>query len=411
MLGVVLFVGGVACAQGTNRYVRRNNPTPDPAREYLTWETAATNVNDAIDASIAGDTIFVTNGIYDTGGRAAGGLTNRVFINKAVSVRSVNGPLATAIKGAWDPANPHGFYGCGPAAVRCVYMTGGGELVGFTLTNGAAAWTGDANVGGGIRCAGLDDRISNCILISCSAYNAGGVRNGTLVGCVIRNNSARQYAGGALGSVLRDCVIADNYAQDVAGGTVNAELYNCEVKGNRNYAGDTGGAKNSTLYNSEVVGNRAGTIAGGVMGSSMYNCVVTGNSAGTDGGGVHGGSNWNCIVHGNTAGSSGLDYWGVSNFSFSLTSPLPAGPGNVDADPKFVVPGSGYGVNHVFGDYRLQRGSPCINSGTNFSWMAAGDPLGRDKDKDGGTRIYFGIVDMGAYEYVQPGTIFILRGQ
>ena len=51
------------------------NPTPP----YATWATAATNIQDAVDAGAAGDEVVVTNGIYTVGGRAVDGtMTNRV---------------------------------------------------------------------------------------------------------------------------------------------------------------------------------------------------------------------------------------------------------------------------------------------------------------------------------------------
>src|SRR5438552_725362 len=90
------------------RYVDVNNPSPAPP--YTSWATAANVIQDAIDAALDGDEVVVTNGIYQVGGRVvtAGGVTNRVTVTKPLTVRSMNGPEVTIIRGA--------------TAVRCVYL-------------------------------------------------------------------------------------------------------------------------------------------------------------------------------------------------------------------------------------------------------------------------------------------------
>ena len=61
-----------------------------------------------------------------------GVIVNRVSVNKAILVQSVNGPNATIIQGAWDPTSTNG-----PGAVRCAWLTTNSILGGFTLSGGA----------------------------------------------------------------------------------------------------------------------------------------------------------------------------------------------------------------------------------------------------------------------------------
>ena len=114
----------------------------NPQPPYTNWASAASCIQDAIDAAAPGEIVMVTNGVYATGGRVVpGSSTNRITLDKALMVVSVNGYTTTTIQGAWDPVSTNG-----PAAVRCAWLTNNAILYGFTLADGA---TGTGGLVGG----------------------------------------------------------------------------------------------------------------------------------------------------------------------------------------------------------------------------------------------------------------------
>jgi len=431
------------------RYVSLDSPNPVPP--YTNWATAATNIQDAVDAAAAGDTVLVTNGVYAVGERTStGGWGNRVVVTNSISLESINGPSVTTIAGS----QLRDEYGMVTNGIRVVYLGTNAVLSGFTLTNGNAGF----GYGGGVSCESTTAVISNCVLAGNSAYSCGGgAYGGTLNNCTLTGNSG----GGAFDSTLTNCTLTGNSAADIGGGVSVGTLNNCTLTGNSAYAG--GGASSGymgqgcTLYNCTLTDNSAehgggagsywesgpctlnnctltdnsASEGGGAYGSTLYNCTLSGNSA-EWGGGAYEGTLNNCVLTGNSAsygggawsatlnnctladnlawqagggvGSSALANcivaynaaWSDANHTestleYCCTTPLPTGgQGNIAVAPLFVDFGGG--------DLRLQVNSPCINAGNNAYVTVT-------TDLDGNPRIVSGTVDIGAYEYQGPGSV------
>ena len=417
----------VHVANTTSRYVAPKNG--NPIAPYTSWETAAQTIQDAIDVAFPGDEVVVTNGIYQSGGRAIHGtMTNRVVVIKPLMVRSVNGPDVTIIRGeqASDTTN-------GAGAVRCVYLTNQATLVGFTLTNGSTLTQGYSEEisGGGLWSASRMVVVSNCVLLGNTGRSSGGAFSGTLkncllvgnssdggggatystlIDCTLRRNSGGNGGGGALSSILINCTVAENSASR-GGGVSGSTLTNCVLKGNRaegtwiGYYG--GGAANSILYRCTLIGNSASDQGGGAFDCTLNSCLLIGNSAAyegaaqgtlnncsvvsnsasiTGGGTIYGTLN-NCIMYYNSA-PVGANHSGEAILNYSCTSPLPTnGVGNITNAPRFV--------DAAAGDYRLRADSPCINAGRNAYAPTC-------QDLDGNPRITGGTSDLGAYEFQSP---------
>lgn len=297
-----------------------------PAPPYATWETAAHVIQDAVDAAADGDTVLVTNGVYNTGGRPAPGLalTNRVLIGKRITVASVNGPADTIIvgygtsateirqvpvdKGGMEKMDIGPF---GSDAVRCVWVTNGAIVVGFTLTNGhttsinpvmplqsgkmsmeqlmkaGKGWVNVLQVGGG---ALIYERsvLSNCCVLGNHSFSSGGGIYGidaAVVGCRIVGNSTEQIkpnggagGGGILikGGIIRGCTVVACSATGGGGGILAAsgesssvEVRECLVAGNQ----------------SRFAGGGICTAARGGA-ASVVRCIIVSNTA-DEGGGIN----------------------------------------------------------------------------------------------------------------------------
>jgi hypothetical protein len=263
ILGAISLLLVTLSTQAATHYVDLNSADSTPP--YADWSTAATNIQDAVDAATDGDLILVTNGVYATGGRVVyGSLTNRVVIDKAVTVQSINGPAVTMIQGYQVPGTTNG-----DSAVRCIYLTNSAVLIGFTLTKGATrlAYADEDHEasGGGIWCEDTSAVISNCVLSANAAdytYGVGGgAFSGTFNECTFSDNSAAA-GGGAYNGIMNNCFFIDNAGSDNGGSVRLCTLNYCILTGNS--ALGLGAASSSTLNYCIVTNNSSSGNGGGI---------------------------------------------------------------------------------------------------------------------------------------------------
>jgi hypothetical protein len=299
---------------------------------YADWLTAATDLQDAIDAAGAGDFVLATNGVYSSGGRPVGtGITNRVVISRPMGVISVNGPGVTAINGAWDPTITNG-----PAAIRAVWLVDGAVLSGFTVQNGA---TGGNDYGGGLYATSTNAYVVNCVLTNNqTGMFGGGCYQGLLTKCTLVDNQSVNEGGGAFQSFIVNSLLSRNWSRGGGGASYNCMIINSTLSSNSTPS--AGGASyQDTIYGSIISGNLAGTSGGGTYNSSLYNCTVVGNYGSFSGGcGVFQGSARNCIIYNNNA-SAGYTSWPnyyAASLSYCCTTPAPGGTGNITSYPQLL---------------------------------------------------------------------------
>ncbi len=442
---VVLMVCGAANsvrAAIDTHYVAQNGQTPSGA--FTTWDSAASNIQEAVDQASAGDTVLIGAGHYTTNAT----LTNVVTISKPITLVSSNGnPASVSI----DGSNTNRGIAIYPVLVTYPYNIGG-----ITVSN---CWSSTS--GGGIYIspiANFSGNLSNCVVsgnASAGAYGGGlcypflaspGVKY-TIKGCTFSSNSAPSGSGGGIyfnsyGSggasllIISNCLISGNSAAGPGGGIhcgrgMTNIIQNCIVSGNRALStafGNGGGGisfeqgtslaqvRNCLIYNN-YSGERGGGIvlANSASSAGLYNCTIVSNSA-VLGAGIHVRAQaatffniWNTIMRSNLVNGAVSDIvnYGTTTSSSCTNSCLLTNNIAI-ANCVFggiIVTNSPNFVNFAKQDFHLQAPSPCINTGTNQDWMNGATDLDGQRRKDPVS----GIVDMGCYEYVTRGTMFIIR--
>ncbi len=400
----------------TERYV---SSTGDNS-SHGTWSTAYTNIQDALDAAVSGDTIYVAGQTF--------ALTNQLFWDGKNNIILTGGYAATNDLDQPGPSSPAlwptvitraGGSVCGLLMITNVT---GGTLSRVTLSGGynyASNTVGDSYGGGLAIWNSTNLTVSSCTVSNNTVYRfdvydslfnnayGGGIsmKNSgvTISNCLVKgnlvvttggggNNRTKSYGGGIAGPgssvTMVDCVIANNVC------THEFDAVSPSYGGG--YYTDGAAGIYCTFSNCLFVGNSAAsTVRGYAYGSgdgiygqniTLANCTVAFNT----GSGYS--EAWtrqtiirNCIIWGNGRDVVSSYNWGtwVVSYNSIIGTPAPyLTTGFLSADPLFE-----YG-------YYLGAGSPAIDAG---GATAAAAGMGARTTRTDGA-LDTGAVDMG-YHY------------
>ncbi len=372
------------------------------------WATAYKNIQAAVDASSAGDEIWVAAGTYNGTGDHIVVMAENVSLYGGFSGTETQRSQRNWVTNITTIDGNH--------ERRGLLGAEGSRLDGFTVTRGGGQMNGGGMYNEGVPLNELFMSIANCAFIDNHSINGGAIYNKSsnieIINCTFSQNGALQ-GGGVYNinsaPVITACSFTENSGVNLGGAMYNASsdavISNCYFIGNTveyvmdasKGAGIYGSYSRLKVTNCVFRDNEADGFGGGIYASgsgyspTIINCSFSGNEAGDKGGGI-----WtngepvikNCILWGNSAENSGSDIYLDSSspvITYSCINGLFPGTGNLNTNPKFAGPA----------DLSLQAGSPCIDAGT-----SAGAP---STDIVGQSRPIGDGWDMGAYE--MPETV------
>ena len=369
---VLLFCLAFAAAAADARTLYVDASRPNNNGNGLKLSTAKKTIQAAINIANAGDTILVYPGLY------APIKTN----DKKITIKSVKGASTTRIARPVKPLDR----ALAQLGKTYTIKTTSGTRSSAPLSKGSNTWLVGFLLDGLYRSnewytlVGLSGgKAKSCIIQrlgattvettggSTQSYNdcATAAAHARLVSCIVRNNKYMSSGSGLLLScTLERCKIQDNSGLYGWGEGVRSiagcKLYNCLLAGN---SVDSPLFTSSEFLNCTIVANKLRHKAKATKFSvkSKY---------------------WNCILRNNYS-RRGTQSWALHNVDAGNTYSR-----TTTANPKFA--------NYAKGDYRLLKGSVCIDKG---ALTDAQKKLAGTVDLGGGKRIKGKAVDQGCYEY------------
>ena len=484
LLTVVMACLAMASVQAKNIYYVKVNGTGDGT----SWSNAAGNIQDMIDKAVAGDEVWVAAGTYIPTTQTGANENSKTFLMKdgvnlyggfAGNETSINDRIQSDVDDngkveAWEFTNETILSGKLSESDKCNKVVTLGDpdaflietlLDGFTVTGGT---TGINSSGKGV--------INNCLVVNNTGSSGGGVVNGsdgTVSNCKVTDNSDDRVTGSLAQTCYfvlgRQTCFTNSYSA-LGGGIYNSgTVINCVVTNNsaiitdnNNVASYTqgGGIYNSggRIINCSVTNNSSQTLygcnyphyaqGGGIYndGGEVINCFVADNSCNVTslstytpshgeawysrGGGIYnqyGSVNSCCVINNRVNGSTsyppvyknggGIYNYGTSSSNaFVYCSTILK---NTSENIYTYDDGTDFAYNCItddadmtqfinpsINDYHLLSGSKYIDTGSLDNlpdWVISGTDL------DGNQRTHDEKISMGAYEYdpsyVGTGTV------
>jgi hypothetical protein len=402
----------VVSAASNTRYVKHD---ATGANNGSSWANAYTDLQVAINASTAGNELWVASGTYypsqhpdattSTDPRAKSFFLNQNLLiyggfagtetqlsqrNSATNVTTLSGDIGAQGNNSDNCYHVLLTRGLNNTAVIDGFTIKGGRANSFTSLQYNSTFFNNT-YGGGIFNHTSSPTLRNIVVSENNAINlGGGIYNENaspaITNTTISGNSVTNHGGGIANRVnslptLTNVIISSNTAAN-GGGIYNegasASLINVTISGN---TASTGGAivnyqsPSTILTNVTISGNTAPT------GSSIYNhasapiirnSIIWANGNNTL---QNVSSSTPTFSHSIIANSGGSSNW---NSSYGTNS-----GNNLDVNPLFT--------NAATNNFTLQATSPANNAGNNaFNTTAT--------DLAGNARIQFTTIDMGAYE-------------
>jgi hypothetical protein len=297
--------------------------------------------------------------------------------------------------GGWNGID---FYSTGADTSKLIYCI----LEYGKATDGLPSWDGAEDSGGSVLCYSTGPFLmQNCTTRNSIAVDAAAFKshngNVILLNNVIKNNKAPYAAAVSIGYSEARVIgntIANNLSTGSEGSLVldntNGLYVNNLIINNESVSGpgavfvnSSNTSKQFSFLNNVIAYNRSYGIHGGIYVSSTGAYTLYKNN----------------IIYNNVAEGTSSQFYpeDIIRVEYNNIQGGYEGAGNIDADPMFVNPSEGAGLQYdgSAADWSLQPLSPCIDAGKpDFTT----DSTGTEIDIAGSPRIQYGTIDIGAFE-------------